>query len=152
MVTRVESARQMYDTSLKHFPGCDGAVLCAAVSDFTPVASENQKKKRERANWNLELKPTKDIAASIGEIKKENQVVAGFALETDDELENAKKKLEKKNFDFIVLNSLNDPGAGFQLETNKVTMIDKNNNIRFFELKNKEEVAKDIVDKICSLI
>jgi phosphopantothenoylcysteine decarboxylase/phosphopantothenate--cysteine ligase len=126
--------------------------MCAAVADFTPVSPEKQKTKRGKNNWNLELTPTKDIAATLGTIKRENQLLVGFALETNDELENAQHKLQKKNLDFIVLNSLNDTGAGFRGDTNKITIIDKNNNQQIFELKRKKEVAADIVEKIVSLL
>ncbi len=150
-VIAVESAEEMYVTSVENFSACDGAVMCAAVADFTPVVKETQKNKRGKENWNLELKPTKDIAAALGEAKKDEQILVGFALETNDEIENAQKKLQKKNLDFIVLNSLNDTGAGFQTDTNKITMIDKNNNKQLFELKSKKEVARDIVEKIIAL-
>ncbi|QGY47243.1 bifunctional phosphopantothenoylcysteine decarboxylase/phosphopantothenate--cysteine ligase CoaBC [Maribellus comscasis] len=144
----VESAEEMYLECQKYFSVTDGAVMCAAVADFTPLQPEITKTKRGKNNWNLELKPTADIALSLGEVKKKNQVLAGFALETNNELENASQKLHKKNLDFIVLNSLNDPGAGFQTDTNKITIIDKDNNHQNFELKSKKEVAVDIVNKI----
>jgi len=112
---------------------------------------ENRKTKRGKENWKLELKPTKDIALKLGEVKSEKQILVGFALETNDETNNAKEKLAKKNLDFIVLNSLNDEGAGFQTDTNKITIIDKDNNQQFFELKSKKEVAIDIVNKIKSI-
>ena len=148
---KVESARQMYDTCVTYFPQCDGAVMTAAVADFTPVRTEQDKTKRGNKNFMLELMPTRDIAAKLGELKKEEQLLIGFALETSDERQNALKKLKKKNLDFIVLNSLNDPGAGFKVDTNKITIIDKYNNIEDFELKKKAEVAADIVDKIISM-
>ena len=151
-VFRVESANEMYEQCVGYFPNCNGAVMCAAVADFTPVSPEKQKTKRGKNNWNLELTPTKDIAATLGTIKRENQLLVGFALETNDELENAQHKLQKKNLDFIVLNSLNDNGAGFRGDTNKITIIDKNNNQQTFELKRKKEVAADIVEKIISLL
>ncbi len=151
-VILVESAAEMYKESLAHFSACDGAIMCAAVADFTPVNTENQKTKRGKENWNLELKPTLDIAAALGEEKKDEQVLAGFALETNDELSNAQKKLKKKNLDFIVLNSLNEKGAGFQVDTNKITMIDKYNNQQDFELKSKKEVAVDIIQKVISIV
>lgn len=151
-VINVESAAEMYAESVTRFPLTDGAVMCAAVADFTPVVVEKQKTKRGRDNWNLELKPTRDIAQALGEIKSEKQILAGFALETNDEIKNAKQKLIQKNLDFIVLNSLNERGAGFQVDTNKVTIIDKDNNQQFFELKSKNEVAVDIVNKIKSII
>lgn len=151
-VVRVESANEMYEQCVGYFPRCKGAVMCAAVADFTPVSPEKQKTKRGKTNWNLELAPTKDIAAALGTIKRENQLLVGFALETNDELENAQGKLQKKNLDFIVLNSLNDTGAGFRGDTNKITIIDKSNNQQTFELKRKKEVAADIVEKIISLL
>jgi phosphopantothenoylcysteine decarboxylase/phosphopantothenate--cysteine ligase len=151
-VVKVESADEMYEACLSVFPYVNGAVMCAAVADFTPVVTENKKTKRGKGNWTLELKPTPDIARALGEVKSEKQILAGFALETSDEIENARQKLINKNLDFIVLNSLNDKGAGFQFDTNKITIIDKNNNQQFFELKNKKEVAVDIVEKIKSII
>lgn len=151
-VINVESADEMFAESLVHFPKSDGAVLCAAVADYTPIQVENEKIKRAKSNWTLELKPTRDIAQTLGDVKTDNQILAGFALETSDEIENAQKKLAKKNLDFIVLNSLNDKGAGFQVDTNKITIIGKDNNQQFFELKSKKEVAVDIVEKIKSII
>ena len=151
-VINVESADEMFAESLVHFPKSDGAVLCAAVADYTPVQVENEKIKRAKSNWTLELKPTRDIAQALGDVKTDNQILVGFALETSDEIENAQKKLAKKNLDFIVLNSLNDKGAGFQVDNNKITIIGKDNNQQFFELKSKKEVAVDIVDKIKSII
>jgi len=151
-LVKVESAEEMYQTAVKTFPGCDGAVMCAAVADFTPVVKEDQKTKRGKENWSIELEPTKDIAAELGKLKTQSQLLVGFALETNDELDNATKKLVKKNLDFIVLNSLNDKGAGFGVDTNKITIIDKDNNRQSFELKTKTEVAKDIVDKIEDLL
>lgn len=151
-IISVESAAEMYSECTSAFSDCDGAVMCAAVSDFTPIVTENKKTKRGKENWNLELKPTKDIAFDLGKVKNENQILVGFALETNNEIVNAHKKLQNKNFDFIVLNSLNDKGAGFKTDTNKITIIDKNNNPQGFELKSKKEVAKDIVEKIVSLL
>jgi len=151
-VIQVESAEEMYNESISRFSKVDGAVMCAAVADYTPLAFTDKKTKREKSNWNLELKPTKDIAKSLGEIKKESQILVGFALETNDELENAAKKLKSKNLDFIVLNSLNEKGAGFKVDTNKITIIDKSNNQEFFELKSKTDVATDIVKKIEALM
>ena len=146
-VYRVQSAEQMHSKAMELFPGMDGAVLSAAVSDFKSHISHSEKVKRGKEKWLLELEPTKDIAASLGKIK-DNRLLVGFALETNKEVENAKEKINKKNLDFIVLNSLNDQGSGFQHDTNKVKIIDKENNILDFELKSKDEVAKDIVDKI----
>ncbi len=151
-LVNVDSAGEMYDECLSWFQKCDGAVMCAAVADFTPVSVENKKTKRSRENWSIELQPTKDIAAKLGELKSEKQILAGFALETHDEISNAKKKLESKNLDFIVLNSLNEEGVGFQVDTNKITIISRDNNQQFFELKSKKEVAVDIVNKIKSII
>ena len=148
----VESAEEMHQECLNHFPACDGAVMTAAVADFTPVNPENQKNKRGKENWSIELKPTRDIAAAMGQMKKENQILVGFALETTDEKANAQKKLEKKNLDFIVLNSLNDAGAGFGVDTNKITIIRKNNKTVPFELKTKIEVAADIVEAMISIL
>jgi phosphopantothenoylcysteine decarboxylase/phosphopantothenate--cysteine ligase len=151
-LVQVKSAEEMYRECIARFPSTNGAVMCAAVADFTPVMVENQKTKRGKDNWNLELKPTEDIAKTLGEAKKSNQVLIGFALETADEVANAKLKLQKKNLDFIVLNSLNEKGAGFDVDTNRVTIIDKNNNQQNFELKSKKEVAVDIVNKIKSIL
>lgn len=148
----VESADEMYVECLNYFKTSDGAVMCAAVADFTPANPENKKNKRGKSIWNIELLPTRDIAAKLGEEKHDNQILVGFALETNNELKNAKVKLQKKNLDFIVLNSLNDAGAGFQTDTNKITIIDKYNNQQNFELKNKKEVAIDIVGKLIDTI
>ena len=151
-VIPVESASEMYLEALQYFPECNGAVMCAAVADFTPVSPEIEKNKRGNKNWNIKLKPTKDIAATLGELKKSNQILVGFALETNDELLNAQVKLKKKNLDFIVLNSLKDTGAGFRGDTNKITIIDQSNNHQSFELKSKKEVAVDIVEKLITLL
>ena len=151
-LVKVETAEEMYRESVARFPKTNGAVMCAAVADFTPVIVANQKTKRVKDNWNLELQPTKDISKTLGEAKRENQLLVGFALETTDEVNNARLKLKRKNLDFIVLNSLNEVGAGFQVDTNKITIIDRNNNQQFFELKSKKEVAIDIVNKIISII
>ena len=149
---KIESAEEMYNVCLRYFPECDGAVMAAAVSDFTPVNVESQKTKRTENEIVISFKPTADIAAKLGKIKREGQLLVGFALESSNEIENAKSKLKKKNFDFIVLNSLNDPGAGFNFDTNKITIIDNDNKTHFFELKSKREAAVDIVKKIYSLI
>jgi phosphopantothenoylcysteine decarboxylase/phosphopantothenate--cysteine ligase len=149
--TDVESAEQMYQVATKIFPDTDAAILCAAVADFTPAIVAENKIKREGNKLILELEPTKDIAKALGQMKKQGQVMVGFALETNDEENHAKEKLQKKNLDFIVLNSLQDEGAGFQHNTNKVTLIDKDNETSF-PLKSKKEVAKDIVNKLVSII
>jgi phosphopantothenoylcysteine decarboxylase / phosphopantothenate---cysteine ligase len=142
----VISAVDMNGQCMAIFPGVDGAVMCAAVADYAPVVTADQKLKRSGRNITLELKPNPDIAAGLGKLKTEKQLLVGFALETNDETSNAQLKLEKKNLDFIVLNSLNDPGAGFQSDTNKITIIDRHNKFFNFELKAKEKVASDIVD------
>lgn len=147
-VIPVESASEMHKCCLDIFPETDGAVMCAAVSDFTPVRTSENKLKRGDADLMLQLKPTSDIAGDLGKLKSKKQLLVGFALETNDELANAYSKLKRKNLDFIVLNSMNDPGAGFGVDTNKITMIDQNNKQIVFELKSKAEVAADIVSKI----
>ncbi|MBP1645653.1 MAG: phosphopantothenoylcysteine decarboxylase [Bacteroidetes bacterium] len=147
----VVSSEEMFVQTTKHFPKCDAAILSAAVADYKPITQEKNKIKKTQTNLNLTLTPTKDILATLGKEKKNNQILVGFALETNDELENAKKKLINKNLDFIVLNSLNDKGAGFGTPTNKITIIDKNQKIEHFKLKTKEEVAVDIVNKLVSL-
>lgn len=149
--TDVESAAQMYKAATEFFPNTDAAILCAAVADFTPAIIADNKIKREGNKLTLDLAPTKDIAQALGKMKRENQVMVGFALETNDEVNHAKEKLQKKNLDFIVLNSLQDEGAGFQHNTNKVTFIDKNGKTPF-PLKSKRDVAKDIVNKLVSII
>ncbi|HCY41063.1 MAG TPA: bifunctional phosphopantothenoylcysteine decarboxylase/phosphopantothenate--cysteine ligase CoaBC [Prolixibacteraceae bacterium] len=149
-VIRVESAKQMHEKCVSIFPETDGAVMCAAVADFTPVSFSDSKIKREKDDLVIQLKPTSDIAGDLGCLKSENQILVGFALETNDELSNAYSKLQRKNLDLIVLNSLNDTGAGFGVDTNKITLIGKDNNPAFFELKSKTEVAADIVAAIVS--
>lgn len=149
--TDVESAAQMYKAATEAFPNANAAILCAAVADFTPANVADNKIKREGNKLTLELAPTQDIAKALGEMKKENQVMVGFALETNDEENHAKEKLQKKNLDFIVLNSLQDDGAGFQHNTNKVTLIDKAGEEKF-PLKSKKEVAKDIVNNLVTII
>ncbi|MCT4638894.1 MAG: bifunctional phosphopantothenoylcysteine decarboxylase/phosphopantothenate--cysteine ligase CoaBC [Bacteroidales bacterium] len=148
IVHNVVSADDMLKKSVELFDNSDISIMTAAVADFTPVSKDFQKVKRGKENWTIELKPTADIAKTLGESKKDNQVMVGFALETQNEEYNAKDKLTRKNLDFIVLNSLNDKGAGFGYNTNKITIIDNQNNIQKFELKTKREVAGDIADKI----
>lgn len=143
----VTAAEEMYTACHEHFSKVDMAILSAAVADFKPKIKADQKIKKDQVALSIELEPTKDILASLGEIKT-NQLLVGFALETENEIENAKKKLIKKNLDFIVLNSLNDQGAGFGTDTNKITIINKNEQITRFELKNKTEVAKDILNTL----
>ena len=151
-VISVETAEQMFQATTKHFADSDIAILAAAVSDYTPVQASDVKIKKNDGNMFLELKKTKDILAYLGTQKQENQLLVGFALETNNEIENANKKLRKKNLDFIVLNSLQDKGAGFKHNTNKITILDKYNNMREYELKSKMAVAGDIVEKIVSLL
>ncbi len=152
-VVEVKSAKEMYDACIQLFtPDIDMAILTAAVSDFTPSLKRKKKIKKGNKSLNIELIPTRDIAAEISKRKEIKQKVIGFALETDNEIENAYKKLKKKNFDFIVLNSLNDVGAGFNYDTNKITIIDKNKNIEEYDLKTKAEAAHDIVKKLLEII
>lgn len=153
LITRinVETADQMYEESVKIFEGMDAAILCAAVSDFSPEKSLDTKTKRGEDDLIIKLKPTKDIAARLGLIKKTNQVLVGFALETDNEEENAISKLDRKNLDFIVLNSLNDSGAGFAHNTNKIKIINKDGYRFDFPLKSKKEVAEDIIFELNSI-
>jgi phosphopantothenoylcysteine decarboxylase / phosphopantothenate---cysteine ligase len=148
---KVTSASEMYNTSRELYSKCDVAIFSAAVADFSPVNKVDEKIK-EKEELKLELKPTIDIAKELGKAKSAEQINVGFALETSNEKVNALEKLNKKNFDFIVLNSLRDSGAGFQHDTNKISIIDKYNNIDNFELKSKVEVAKDILDKIEGLL
>ena len=144
----VKNAAQMYEATVECFEDCDIAILSAAVADYTPKSTFDTKLKKKTDNLVVELVPTKDILAELGRRKKENQVLVGFALETDNEFENAKEKLIRKNLDFIVLNSLKDAGAGFNLPTNKVTIIDAKGGVYNSELKSKYEVALDISEKI----
>lgn len=147
----VESAREMCDAAIAQFPSCDAAVLCAAVADYRPKVQAGRKIKHTGEGMTLELEANPDIAYTLGRMKGEGQVMAGFALETNDGEENARKKLEKKNLDFIVLNSLEDKGAGFACDTNKVTVIDRKDKT-VYPLKSKKSVAKDIVDHLSKLI
>lgn len=162
-LTRVESAQQMWEASSRLFPDMDAAILCAAVADFTPDTVADQKMKREGDDLILRLRPTQDIAKGLGQMKRLNndafahgqsprkQFLVGFALETNDELSNAQQKLQKKNLDFIVLNSLQDEGAGFQHDTNKITIVTPNGQTPY-PLKPKTEVARDIVDCLAELL
>ncbi|RLD84179.1 MAG: bifunctional phosphopantothenoylcysteine decarboxylase/phosphopantothenate--cysteine ligase CoaBC [Bacteroidetes bacterium] len=151
-MVNVTSAQQMMDACLNEFNEIDIAIMNAAVADYTPSETSDKKIKRKGDEMSIKLKPTKDIAAELGSLKKENQILIGFALETDNEEENAAKKLIKKKLDFIVLNSLQDKGAGFGYDTNKISIVFADNNIKKFELKSKKEVAEDIVDEIETLI
>ena len=148
----VESAAEMHEAAAAAFDKADAGILCAAVADFTPEAAAFSKKiKREKDDLVLRLKPTQDIAAALGRQKREGQLLAGFALETDNEEAHAKEKLERKNLDFIVLNSLNDKGAGFRVDTNKITIIDRKGSTPY-PLKSKKEAAGDIIDKLASML
>lgn len=151
-IINVSTAETMAAECISRFTACDIAILAAAVADFAPVEVSGRKIKKSETELILKLKPTTDIAETLGASKKPSQVIAGFALETDNELDNAMAKLLRKNMDIIVLNSLKEDGAGFGHDTNKITIIDRNNNIDKFELKSKEETAKDILDKIIAII
>lgn len=146
----VKSAHQMYEAAMQNFPDSDAAILCAAVADFTPAQVSDTKIKR-KGDMTITLKPTEDIAAALGAIKRPDQRMVGFALETDHEAANAQGKLERKNLDFIVLNSLNDKGAGFGYDTNKVTLIDRKGS-QELPLQSKKNVAKAIIDKLAGLL
>jgi phosphopantothenoylcysteine decarboxylase/phosphopantothenate--cysteine ligase len=148
----VESAEQMYTTAMGAFPNVNAAILSAAVADYSIEQPAGEKIKREDGNdLQLQLKPTKDIAASIGAAKEPGQIVVGFALETTNELQHAEDKMLRKNLDFIVLNSLNDKGAGFGYDTNKISIVDRNGKTDY-PLRTKIEVAKDIVDRLADLL
>ncbi|MBR2397141.1 MAG: bifunctional phosphopantothenoylcysteine decarboxylase/phosphopantothenate--cysteine ligase CoaBC [Bacteroidaceae bacterium] len=146
----VKSAHQMNEAAMQNFPDSDAAILCAAVADFTPAVTSDTKIKR-KGDMTITLKPTEDIAAALGAIKRPDQRMVGFALETDHEADNAQGKLERKNLDFIVLNSLNDKGAGFGYDTNKVTLIDRKGS-QELPLQSKKNVAKAIIDKLAGLL
>ena len=147
VITRVESAQQMFNQVMSLFNDSTIVVCSAAVVDYTPKKVFSKKIKKSGDDLQINLKKTKDILSTLGEMKK-NQFLIGFALETDNELEEAKRKLTDKNLDLIVLNSLQDPGAGFQYDTNKITLINKMNKMFKFELKSKNEVAEDIIQHI----
>ncbi|MGW8123110.1 bifunctional phosphopantothenoylcysteine decarboxylase/phosphopantothenate--cysteine ligase CoaBC [Roseivirga echinicomitans] len=145
---RVKSGNEMYEACAAANQTSDINVMAAAVADYTPKTVADQKIKKKGEGMTIELVKTIDIAKTIGAIKRQDQFNVGFALETEAELKHAQQKLESKNFDLIVLNSLNDKGAGFGHDTNKITIIDNQNNIQHFELKSKKEVAKDIINAI----
>lgn len=147
--TDVTSAQQMYEVATTCFPTCDTAILCAAVADFTPSTITDRKIKREGSGgMPLDLQPTQDIARELGRMKQKGQKLIGFALETDHEIEHAQGKLQRKNLDFIVLNSLRNPGAGFAHDTNQITLLFADGTRKDFGLKSKTEVASDIVDHL----
>ncbi len=148
----VESARQMYDAAVENSSAADVQILCAAVADYRPSVTADKKIKREKTGeMTITLIPNPDIAAALGKIKRENQVNVGFALETNDEATNAKDKCARKNFDFIVMNSLKDKGAGFQVDTNKITIFTATGDVKEYPLKTKKEVAADIVDAVVEI-
>ena len=147
----VENAKEMYEATTKRFTDTDIAILCAAVADFRPTTLSDTKIKREKDLLHLSLEPTQDIAASLGKMKKENQRIIGFALETDDEEHNALDKLKRKNLDFIVLNSLKNEGAGFMVDTNQVTILSSHSRTSF-PCKPKQEVAEDIIAALCDIL
>jgi len=148
----VVSAAQMLAACEKEFPKAEIMVMSAAVADYTPVNTASQKIKKNSSEFNLELKKTEDILATLGKLKTESQILVGFALETENEEEHAKDKLIRKNLDLIILNSLNDKGAGFKMDTNKITIFNKAFEKTVFEMKSKTEVAKDICDEILKLV
>jgi len=151
-ITRVTTAQSMAKECIQQFKNSDIAILSAAVADYSPVRIEKGKIKKTGKTLSILLKQTIDIAEELGKLKRRTQLLAGFALETGNEIKNATNKLKRKNLDFIVLNSLKETGAGFEHDTNRITIIDKYNNIDKFELKTKEEAARDILDKIVSMI
>lgn len=148
----VVSAREMYDITTRLFPDHEAAILTAAVADYRPAKTEPQKIKRNTDDMQINMVANPDILEKLGQMKTTGQVLAGFALETDNEIPNAQKKLQKKNLDFIVLNSLQDQGAGFGGDTNKISILDNNNEILRFELKTKQLVAADIADKLSEVL
>jgi phosphopantothenoylcysteine decarboxylase/phosphopantothenate--cysteine ligase len=150
-VIRVKTAEEMFNACMSIFDITDIAVMSAAVADYTPVNVATNKIKKSEEIFSVEFKKTKDILKQLGTIKKEGQLLAGFALETTDERNNALKKLSEKNADLIILNSLNDSGAGFGGDTNKITIFDKNGGEQHFDTKSKKEVAVDIVNTIIQL-
>ena len=147
----VESCKEMYEAAVEEFPNCDAAILCAAVADFRPETIAEQKIKRVGDDLLLKLKPTQDIAATIGSMKGEGQRIVAFALETNEEESNAQRKLEKKNADFIVLNSTRIPGTTFQADDNQITIINKEGK-KSYAKKPKTEVARDIIDELVSIL
>ncbi len=151
-VVPVNTAEEMYQACTQAFENADVAVMAAAVADFTPVQVASEKIKKEKGIEKIELRSTPDILARLGKVKNNRQILVGFALETEDEFSNAQKKLERKNLDMIVLNSLKDEGAGFGVDTNKITVLKKNGTVNAFPLKEKEAVAGDIISEIEALL
>ena len=151
-VVKVESAQQMYNAATAFFPQCDAAILAAAVADYRPKVVSDVKIKKKDSEMTLELERTPDIAAALGQLKRAHQRIIGFALETNNEFDNAVGKLKRKNFDAIVLNSLRDEGAGFSGDTNKISIIFDEKTFKNFNLKSKDAVAKDIVDALFGIL
>lgn len=151
-VVRIASAKDMLIAAQTHADAQDIMIYSAAVADYTPTIVSETKIKKKTEEFTIELTKTADVLGTIGKTKKPNQVLVGFALETDHEEENARKKLASKNLDFVVLNSLRDKGAGFAHDTNKITILDKNGNTIAFELKSKQEVARDILNKVIEFL
>jgi phosphopantothenoylcysteine decarboxylase/phosphopantothenate--cysteine ligase len=145
-LVKVNTAAEMLEAATQYFDNSDVIVFAAAVADYTPANPSNTKIKKNDDTFTLELKKTKDIAMQLGRQKRQGQTIVGFALETDNEHQNALEKLKKKNLDFVVLNSMKDEGAGFKHDTNKITILDKSGNETKYELKTKQDVAKDIYD------
>jgi phosphopantothenoylcysteine decarboxylase/phosphopantothenate--cysteine ligase len=148
----VTTCDEMYQKCMSFYPDMDIAILAAAVSDYKPEQYATQKIKKKEKDMDIRLVKTKDIAYELGLIKTGSQLNIGFALESENELDNARKKRMDKNFDLIVLNSIRDKGAGFNYDTNKISVINNQNKIEHFELKNKKDVARDIISKICELL
>lgn len=151
-VIRVETAEEMGAAAVKHYPHCQLAMLAAAVADYKPKERQAQKIKKTAGTLVIELERTIDIAATLGQLKQPGQINIGFALETEDEEMHARQKMTRKNFDMIVLNTLNDPGAGFNHDTNAITILSPDNKKEKFELKSKQAVARDIVDRVVPLL
>ena len=149
---RITSAIEMFEAAKKAFREADIAVFAAAVADFRPVETKDYKIKEKQHNFSIDLTPNPDIAYELGKIKKTSQLTVGFALETNEGVAEAIAKKKKKNFDLIILNSLKDPGAGFGVDTNRITLIAKDNKARRFELKSKTDVARDILDSVAHLV
>lgn len=149
-LVKVRSAQEMFDATSIEFSSADVVILSAAVADYTPAHPADRKIKKKESHFNIELTKTVDIAATLGQQKRQGQIMVGFALETDNEFDNAVGKLKSKNLDLIVLNSLNDKGAGFAYDTNKITVIEANSTVHHFDLKSKSAVAQDILRLVAS--
>ena len=147
-VVGVKTAQEMFEATAKYFAQADVIIFAAAVADYAPAKVADQKIKKKEQTFAIELQKTTDIASVLGAVKKPGQIIVGFALETENELVNAKEKLTRKHFDLIILNSMQDKGAGFAHDTNKITVIDKTGNVTDFALKSKTEVAQDIMNLV----